>query len=266
LPARIGENMYRIHRMATWEILYNNDSPKPVHYTRSIISYLDILGFRELIETHSAGEISKILRILAESVQPDAMFKKEKIQFTKFSDTVIRSMPESRHHPHNFLFELRSILHAQIALIPRGVTLRGAVTVGDIVQSWKVVYGRGVIRAYELESANGSPPRIVIDTETLASLRPAIEADQLTAELDALIQTENSVTFLDYLTAVEGELNVPEQEYSLFLELHRDLIRSGLRKYAARPAVLSKYQWLESYHRRTLFERFGQHVPPGLHV
>jgi len=142
--------------MATWELLYNNVVPKRVQYTRSIISYLDILGFRDLIESRSAGEISQILTILAESVEPSSMFKNEKIQFTKFSDIVIRSMPESKHYPRNFLFELRSILYSQIALIPRGITVRGAVTIGEIVQSWKVVYGRGVIRAYELESMKDS--------------------------------------------------------------------------------------------------------------
>ncbi len=252
--------------MATWEILYKNASPKPVRYTRAIISYLDILGFRELLETQSAGEISKILRILAESVEPDSIFKSEKIQFTKYSDTVIRSIPESRHYPQNFLFELRSILHAQLALIPRGITVRGAVTIGDIVQSWKVVYGRGVVRAYELESAKDSPPRIVIDSEALSSLQPAIAKHNLAADLDGLIRTEDGITYLDYLKAIENELNVPDQEYPLFLDLHRDLIRTGLRRYAERPGILRKYQWLESYHQTALLERFGGNIPHSLRV
>jgi hypothetical protein len=250
--------------MATWEILYNTLNPKPVRYKRSIISYLDILGFRELIQTRSAGEISQILRILAESVQPGSMFKKEKIQFTKFSDTVIRSIPESRRYPRNFLFELRSILHSQIALIPRGIAVRGAVTIGEIVQSWKVVYGPGVVRAYELESIKDSPPRIVIDSESLSKVRAAIDRDGLIDELNELVRTEGSVTYLDYLRACEAELNVPEQEYSLFLRHHRDMVRSGLAKYRANPSILRKYQWLESYHRSTLHDRFGTAPPPDL--
>jgi len=252
--------------MATWDVLYNNVTPKPVRYTRAIISYLDILGFRELIETRSAGEISQILRILAESVEPGSTFKNEKIQFTKFSDTVIRSMPEAKHYPRNFLFELRSILHSQIALIPRGITVRGAVTIGDIVQSWKVVYGRGVVRAYELESKKDSPPRIVIDNDALSSVKPAIERNNLTTELDALVRTEDSVCYLDYLRACEDELNVPEQEYPMFVKHHRDLVRSGLTKYAGLPSILRKYEWLEAYHQRTLLDRFGQDIPADLQV
>jgi len=240
--------------------------PKRVRCRRSIISYLDILGFRDLIENRSAGEISQILRILAESVEPSSLFKNEKIQFTKFSDTVIRSTPESKHYLRNFLFELRSILHSQIALIPRGITVRGAVTIGEIVQSWKVVYGRGVVRAYELGSMEDSPPRIVIDNDALSSVRPAIERDNLTGELNGLIRTEGSITYLDYLSACEDELNAPEQEYSMFLRHHRDLIRSGLKKHAPRPGVFRKYEWLKDYHQRTLEDRFGQDIPPDLQV
>jgi hypothetical protein len=252
--------------MATWELLYGNVSPKPVRYTQSIISYLDILGFRELVETKTAGEISQVLRILAESVEPSQMFKSEKIQFTKFSDTVIRSMPAAKHYPRNFLFELRSIMYAQIALIPRGITVRGAVTVGDIVQSWKVVYGPGVVRAYELESRKGSPPRIVVDEEALSRLQPAIDKEQLGGELDGLIRREGSTIYLDYLRACEHELNVPEQEYPMFLALHRDLIRKGLAKGAVHPFLLPKYEWLKEYHERTLQERFGRDIPAYLKV
>jgi len=84
--------------------------------------------------------------------------------------------------------------------------------------------------------------------------------------LDELIRTEDSVTYLDYLRATENELNVPEQEYSTFLKHHRDLIRAGLAKYAGRPSILRKYEWLESYHQRTLLDRFGRGIPAHLQV
>jgi hypothetical protein len=248
--------------MATWELLYSNVVPKTVRYQRSIVTYIDILGFRDLIESKSAGEISKILRILAESVEPHPLFKSEKTRFTKFSDTIIRSTPFSDRKPKNFIFELRHILHSQIALIPQGITVRGAVTIADVVQSWRVVCGKGVVRAYELESRKDSPPRIVVDSEVLAGLRLDSERE----DLNALIRTEDSVTYLDYLRACEVELSVPEQEYPLFLGLHRDLIRACSRKYADSPRVVKKYEWLKSYHNRTLSERFGTAIPAGLEV
>jgi hypothetical protein len=165
-------------------------------------------------------------------------------------------LPEASHYPRNFIFELRSILYAQMALIPLGILLRGAVTIGDIVQSWGVVYGPGVVRAYEIESRKGGAPVIVIDDETLKSVAPAIEKDHSAWQLDGLVRNEGKMTYLDYLRACENELNVPEQEYSLFLALHRDLIRNGLMKHTRTP-ILAKYEWLKDYHERTLRERFG---------
>ncbi len=250
----------------TWELLYGHLKPRRVEYTRSIVSYLDILGFRELIETKTPGQISRILRILGESVQPDSIFKSHRIQFTKFSDTVIRSMPEGILYPRNFIFELRSILYAYIALIPQGILIRGAVTIGDIVQSWGRVYGPAVVRAYELESPKGTPPRIIIDEEALACLQTALKTENLESEMDGLIRREGSTAYLDYLSACEQELNVPEQEYPLFLGLHRDLIRNGLTKYSAEHSILSKYEWLRDYHERTLKERFGADIPVHLKI
>lgn len=117
-----------------------------------------------------------------------------------------------------------------MALIPLGITVRGAVTIGDVVQSWKVVYGKGVVRAYELEGKKDSPPRI--DSDALTKLRTEFDQHRLGSELDRLIRAEDSVTYLDYLKACEFELNVPEQEYRLFLRLHRELVSSHLQKYA----------------------------------
>jgi len=237
-----------------------------VEYARSIVSYLDILGFRELIETKTAGEISRILRILTESVKPDGISSSQGLRFTEFSDTVIRSVPLARRYPHNFIFELRSILYAQIALIPQGVLVRGAVTIGDSVQSWRRVYGRAIVRAYDLERVPGGQARIVVDEEALASIRPAIEKEGLGPELRNLVTEEGPTAYLDYLRACENELNVPEQEYPIFLGLHRDLVRNGLSRYAGRPKVLEKYRWLEGYHERTLQERFGSDIPQHLRV
>jgi hypothetical protein len=113
-----------------------------------------------------------------------------------------------------------------------------------------------VVRAYEIESRKGGAPVIVIDDETLKSVAPAIEKDHSAWRLDGLLRKEDKMTYLDYLRACENELDVPDQEYSIFLALHRDLIHNGLMKYARTP-ILAKYEWLRDYHERTLRERFG---------
>jgi len=249
----------------TWE-MYTNVKPRNVRYVDSVVSYLDILGFRELIGTRTPGDISRILRILGESVKPEPMFKSQKIIFNAFSDTVIRSTPATINSPYNFIYELRHAMHAQITLMAEGILMRGAVTIGKVVQSWRIIYGPAIVRAYSLESREGSPPRIVIDEEALGRIRPAIEEANLGSQLDALLKKDGSTTYLNYLTACEAELNVPEQEYPLFLQVHRDVIRQGLTKYDSNPRVLSKYQWLKDYHDSTLETVFGAEISGNLLV
>ena len=71
--------------------------PKRVRYERSLVCYLDLLGFRELIRSKKPGEISKILRLFSDAVTPvkpgfqvAALATK---QFVAFSDTHITVIP-----------------------------------------------------------------------------------------------------------------------------------------------------------------------------
>jgi hypothetical protein len=243
--------------LAMWEKWYRQVKQESVNYTRSIVSYLDILGFSSLVETKKPGKISRILRILGESVEPHPTDEPAEIIFTRFSDTIIRSIPVPS--PLFFIYELKTILRAQIALIPEGVIIRGAVTVGDIVQSWDVVYGPAVVRAYQLESPEGGFPRIIIDNEALKLLRPAWNREEL--RQFGAVKEEDSTIYLDYLRGCEVELH---QEYPHFLAIHRDFIRDSLIKHANNPKVLPKYEWLKVYHEHTLQERFGDDIPQDL--
>jgi hypothetical protein len=251
--------------MYTWELLHDQNKPKKVKYGERIVSYLDILGFRELIKLRTPGEVSKILRVLAESVKPKSGEGSDKIEFVKFSDTIIRSVRGVIPSAAYLLYELKNLVYAQMALIPLGVAVRGVVTIGQIVQSWGVVFGPAVVRAYDLESEPGGVPRILIDSDALSRLSPPMTVEQL-ADFPGLIKRDGSKLFLDYLQACEDELNVPEQEYPAFLEIHRDFIRDSLTRYADNPKILSKYQWLRHYHNSTLHERFGSDIPQRLSI
>jgi hypothetical protein len=182
---------------------------------------------------------------------PDPLFKTQHV-FTAFSDTVIRSTPIDVRRPYAFISELRSVLLTQINLVKEGICIRGAVTVGDVVQSWGIVYGPAVVKAYELESSGSRPPLIFVDRESLAELRPYLEREHLGEDLKALLGADESNTYLDYLRAGEAEFDVPDQEYPHFLAAHRDFVRHGLTTYAANGSVLEKYRWLQRYHDDSL--------------
>jgi hypothetical protein len=237
-----------------------------VNYERSILTYTDILGFRALIATKSAGEISRSIRIVRDVVQP-RRFKSSIPQFDEddfrnFSDLCIirRVIAKKGKFPPigQVHAQILHIVHVQtILLADEGILLRGGITVGDVALSYGQLFGPAVIRGYELESRVAIFPRIVVGQEVLDEVKrnPALwihdRDTELQAVKDLLRRDCDGEYFVDYLRVVESELNDPSQ-YVGFLDKHRELIEKGLRRYKTNASVLPKYKWLREYHRQTI--------------
>lgn len=78
---------------------------RPVNYERSILTFIDILGFSELIANKSAGDISRSIRVVREAVQPrrfKSAFKEiPEADFRNFSDLCIIGTPMSQQSNGN---------------------------------------------------------------------------------------------------------------------------------------------------------------------
>ena len=209
-----------------------------VNNHRALITYIDILGFRDFIRNQKAGEISRTIRLAREAIEPDgALAKQYGLTFQTFSDLTVISIPISKSTRTNavsnrglFVFQMIRLIHAQSRLINEGILLRGAVTVGDIVQSWGQLYGPGLIEAYDLERVRARFPRIVVNDNVFGELKvsPNLwmhDYQDETRMIRSLLGKEfDGVYFLDYLRAMAGEVDEPE-EYVEFLSRHRKLIR-----------------------------------------
>ncbi len=68
-----------------------------VQYERCLIVYIDILGFKQKIDTESANHISRCIRIIAEAVEPDRFktkfAKMPHENFVNFSDLCVPWLP-----------------------------------------------------------------------------------------------------------------------------------------------------------------------------
>jgi hypothetical protein len=236
-----------------------------VRYSVALVAYLDILGFQELIATRSAGNISRIIRVVKEAVQP-AHFKTKlrdipDDQYVNFSDLSVIATPleKARARPAAQLFSLLlHLVHAQSTLLfDEGIVIRGAVTIGEVVKSWGQLFGPAVVRAYELEKDSAKYPRIIIDTRIFPAFRGipgAWHTDERTDKdsLRSLIsKDDDGWMFVDYLRAMYSELDDPSS-YIGWLDKHRSFIRKQLRKHAAKPPIRQKYEWLDAYHRATV--------------
>lgn len=238
-------------------------------YQTAIISYVDILGFQNLLNSDSPGHISKIIRLLKEAHVPSQEIKDlDRVEFQNFSDLVVRytpiDTPANVQSPSGLLFsELLSLTYAQSRLVSDGIILRGAVTVGQIRRSRGVIYGPGLAEAYRLEKG-ATYPRIVLRPDILRLLRtdPRLRRHDFATEkkfIGRLIRIEDGYVFLDYLRGILSEYDDPEG-FTDFLRRHRAVILDNLARWKRNAEIRKKYRWLAQYHNSTILRTMSQRV------
>jgi len=252
-----------------------------MRYSKAIVTFLDILGFRDLVANDSPEEVDRKLNALERITGPvyitdDPHDRQLEPSVFWFSDSVVRvrhlETEANIEAPTGLLFhELLDMVYAQGELIKEGILLRGGVTYGEVVSSSSRVFGPGVIKAYEVESKLALYPRVALAPELLKELRrnPLLKSEMHTPkdERDYIGQLlrrgDDGVWFVDYATAIEEELDDIDR-YPIFLNCHRDIIVNGSTRFLRRPNTLRKYLWLAYYHNSVLdakpkswFRRYG---------
>ena len=236
------------------------------NYRRAIVTYLDILGFREIVSSKSASEIAQILvtlkEISSDGNDAETVLEPGDAGSIAFSDAVVRVCPVDAGHKTGAVYhELNSLAFAQAALAEEGVFLRGGVTIGDISfdPAARFIFGPALVRAYDLESNFAIYPRIVIDPSLIAahSQEIALRGDGHTVEQDwkyvseVIAKADDQLYFIDYLRvamdAVESG-DLPSPDYLLH---HRERVISAASLLKGFYNAKQKYYWLSNYHNAT---------------
>ena len=207
--------------------------------------------------SESPQQIRDILQRLASFAanKIDAEYETDETAAVVFSDSIVRVRFLDGKYRSGALFqEVLKLLHVQGEMLTDDVLLRGGLTVGLIHVEGQMAFGPGFIRAYKLESEFANYPRIVIGPEVFRTLRESncliaehhdLE-DEVHYQKGMLKRGEDGLWFIDYLHAMEGEMDDPEGHPAVVAQ-HRDLIIKSAN--AARPdsRVLQKHLWLARY-------------------
>lgn len=232
-----------------------------MEYRSSVFTFLDILGFRRIVEKHSADEVGALLARLRQAAQPDKRVAEDlEMSFLTFSDCTVRAVPiesaSNKRHPTGILyFELLNLVHCQYRLLHDGYFLRGSVTIGDICFDEDMVFGPALVNAYSLESEFANHPRIVVDPRVFAEfdkeplLRNEIHDVPTEREyLDAIVKRDSDgIYFVDYLRGILSEFDEEGQEFE-FLALHKQRVLEQAGGFDALHKVAAKYLWVATYH------------------
>jgi len=239
-----------------------------LRYKRHLITYLDIVGFRDLIAEESPNFISMAIRRVIEATAPDnELRRRDKEEYVNFSDLIVHTVPVDSHfseeHRTGIVFDrVFDLLHGQAALVSEGLLLRGALTIGNIERTYGVLFGPGLIHAYDMERQKAQFPRILLDPFLLQELEnnPNLRMHKYKEEMEYLSpylrKDTDGFVFIDYLGGLQSEYS--PGDYRGFLSKHKTLIEGGLAEFQGDTRIRPKYEWLKRYHNDIVIDRLGE--------
>lgn len=134
---------------------------KKAVYEKRIVAFVDILGFKTIIEDSICD--TSLRRKVLEATEIIHSRREGRIvgtQVTTFSDSAVISYPLNMR---NALFHtIIDIIHLQLELGNKGIMLRGGIAIGDVYHDDDIVFGPAMNEAYFLESKVAKFPRVVI--------------------------------------------------------------------------------------------------------
>lgn len=245
-------------------------------FERGVVTFIDILGYKALLQTRHADDIVKVLKALRRFTEGDGNKEEsprridEARLYTQsysesVSDAVVRVRTVDTQSQDGPLgHELFDLTLAMIECINGGFLIRGGLTIGPVhvgLDGRGPIFGNAMVRAYEIEENEAIYPRIMIDDDAIdaylgdQTLWQDGEIDGYEAEHVARYVgvAEDGSHFLDYLRAADsGVFDDGEAGRFAFLQRHREIIVSGLEDADAK--ARRKLIWLGKYHNHFVTE------------
>jgi hypothetical protein len=156
---------------------------------RSVVAFLDLLGFSAAVNQADAEAFKAIYHVLQRFSNSNANFKNKVVQHSpsrrttysspavsSFSDHVIISQPvhveanDGLHDEGTALYHIQHLVAEFFySALQNGLLVRGGITIGDIHHDQNIVFGKPVIEAVKIETELAIYPRILV-SESLLSL------------------------------------------------------------------------------------------------
>lgn len=247
-------------------------------YERGLVSFIDILGYRALLQTRSAEEIRHMVealrRFTAGDGEPVTRMAEVRLSTESFSESVsdavvrVRTV-DTQYQAGAVVYELIDLMQATISCVNLGIFIRGGLTIGPVhlgINGEGPIFGNAMVRAYEIESKEAVYPRIMIDEEAIttylddASIWQDGEVSRSEAQLvrQFIRMSDDGSYFLDYLRAADAsEFDDLEAGRFAFLESHRRLISNHLATTDRK--ARRKLIWLATYHNTFIAELRGHY-------
>lgn len=237
-----------------------------IQYENRIVLFLDILGFKSIIDKtieHGKDRVERIEKLHETlhlvKVEVSRINKGTSKVITQFSDSIVVSFEENDTEEITYFFG--TILSLVMSLISRDIMCRGAISYGRLFHSEDFVFGPALNDAYLTESTAALYPRVILDKSVLDILKGLHNAR--TTNLLAKMRMETkikSILNIDtddklYIDFFAGALVKIHDETILdYFNSLRRFITSG-HNYTS-PSIKVKYGWMKNK-----FNKFIDELP-----
>lgn len=221
-------------------------------YRTKYVAFLDLLGFRKLVERSGADVLERHRLVEALKLVRDTLCENPSInfRFTYFSDCIVLS---AEHSPQALWQVFQSIELLTCNLLQYDILVRGGLSVGPTHHSKDFLYGTAVMEAYDLERLKEKAKNPLV----LLSPQVVQEVESLGPQFKQWIKEDGTDRFFihylmryaEYSTSMEvGKvvLTYPAQRIAYFI---------GKRLNNDQDGVLRKAEWFQRYWNDTVAAR-----------
>jgi len=227
----------------------NNTDPD---YSDHYVAFLDVLGFSELTRRADADPawrafLRQSIKILNETMPREV--ERTGFRFTQFSDSIVMSAAMTLDGLSIIIQGCQLLTHN---LLGSGVLLRGGIAAGKLHHDAQMLFGAGLLDAYEFER-RGGPPHIslsqaVVDVLYLARL--PVGTPNLVREdpwdLTPMLHTLADFESYDGVPRVGGAILDRKAVHIAAMIQHYATDMSML------PSVRAKWRWQQDYWNRSV--------------
>ncbi|MGV1947418.1 MULTISPECIES: hypothetical protein [Agrobacterium] len=222
-------------------------------YRERVVAFVDILGFSALVREADRNpelrqRIAHALRqvsVLRGPMEGDSSFRAQ-----NFSDCIILTADKTASGLWRLLFAIHELTWY---LLDIGVLVRGGVTIGQAHHDEEIVYGVGVLSAYELESKVADFPRVILDDSVVRACDEFAAIDEI-AEVyrkARIARASDGLHYLDFFLEVSlfnraDPQNLAVRSHHLYVDgiKIRDQLQTMLDKSTSNPKVNRKIKWI----------------------
>jgi hypothetical protein len=251
------------------------DCPEPITYDTRFCAFIDILGFRSLVEASARdysilaflhSTLSLVVTSLPEANNVvllrsarrrfrfgshpkwDAAWERasrrleRRLRGTAFSDSVVLSAPDDWDELGWLLATLEDLVHT---MLRNGVLVRGGIAYGELVHSTSLVFGPALVDAYLLESKEAVVPRVVVSDRAFERMAETwhTQMEEMPGAFDP--------SYLERMFRLDAD-GKRHLEFLGDMSCHtaaeiRNSIVSGMGR-AAIPSSCVKWNWIANYY------------------